>query len=552
MSSKGKGTGLNRKEFLKAAATTPVLGAFAFSVSKKNDVDSEKRRKVMAEFEKGLAEKSRKRKASPLPSRNDTINIGFIGVGSRGKSHMRSLGFFRDEDREPGLPSPKEIREGLNIRCSAVCDLYEPNLEWALHAVEGQAKKYSSYEDLIASDDVDAVVISTTDHWHAPISIAAAKAGKHVYVEKCMTHNVRETFELRDAVLQSGIVFQLGHQGRNSNRYDDAMRVIDSGILGNVNLVQCYTNRNSNSGAWFRDVPATHGPISSASGPRNLDWDRYVANTEKRPYDPNRFFNWSCYWDYSTGLSGQLLTHEMDIINMILKLGMPATAIASGGIYHYAKYQAMMTADGQPLGTDEPLPGNARPRPDVPLIEREVPDLFQVVYEWPDRGLTVVYNATLASARHRGQIYMGSEATMDLTSGVQVYADPASKKFAALLESGDIRPGEPMLTFTGAANRGLDAVTSATSRYYQSLGLLYDMQDGKQVDITYLHHKNWLEHVRANDTDTLCNIEDGFQEAITAHMATLSFKTGSRVRWDGKTGSLSCDSNPEGIGNLLA
>lgn len=551
MGSKENCSGLSRKDFLKAAATVPVLGAFAFSVAKKNESDRESRQRVMEEFEKGLEQKSRKKRSAPLPSRNDTLNIAFIGVGSRGKDHMRSLGFVLDKDLEPGQTPGKDLRASLNIRCSAVCDLYDPNLEYAVQASGGEAKAYSNYEELLASDDVDAVVIATSDHWHAPIAKAAAEAGKHVYVEKCMTHNVRETYELREAVRRRGIVFQLGHQNRNSNRYEDAIKVVDSGILGHVTLVQCYTNRNSNNGAWFRNVPASHGPKNEGSGPRNLDWERYTANTEKRPYDPNRFFNWSCYWDYSTGLSGQLLTHEMDVLNMILQLGMPASASASGGIYHFREYQAMMTADGKPLGTDDPLPQGALPRPDVPRIEREAPDVFQVVYEWPERGLTVVYNATLANSWRRGQIYMGNEATMDLSNGVRVYADPESKKFAHLIASGDVRPNEPMLAFTGAANKGLDAVTTATSSYYQSLGLMYEMQNGKRVDVTYLHHKNWLDHIRANDTGTLCNIEDGFQEAMTAHMATLSYKTGSRVRWDTANEKIICDANPALVESLL-
>ncbi|MCE5272878.1 Gfo/Idh/MocA family oxidoreductase [bacterium] len=556
MSSKKNGKGLSRKDFLKAAATTPVLGAFALSVAQKQKDDKEKRQRVMEEFEKGLAQSTaqntRKKKPAVTPSRNDTLGIAFIGVGSRGKDHMRALGYVLDKDLEPGATPGEQVRKELNIRCSAVCDLYEPNLEYAKSVTGGEAKTYTDYEELLASPDVDAVVVATTDHWHAPIARAAAEAGKHVYVEKCMTHSVREAYDLREAVRRKGTVLQLGHQNRNSSRYEDAIRVIDSGILGHVTLVQCYTNRNNNNGAWFRNVPAAHGPKSAASGPRNLDWDRYVANTEKLPYDPNRFFNWSCYWDYSTGLSGQLLTHEMDVINMILQLGIPASASASGGIYHFREYQAMQTADGQPLDTNAPLPTGAVPRPDVPRILREVPDVFQVVYEWSDRGLTVVYNATLACGRQRGQIYMGNEATMDLTNGVQVFADPESKKFAQLLKDGEVKPTEPMLSFTGAAGKGLDALTSATSSFYQSLGLLYDFQNGKRVDITYLHHKNWLEHIRANDQDTLCNIEDGFQEAITAHMATLSYRTGSRVRWDSGSESLVCDSNPAAMQSLMA
>jgi hypothetical protein len=263
-----------------------------------------------------------------------------------------------------------------------------------------------------------------------------------------------------------------------------------------------------------------------------VDWETYVSNTEERPYDPNRFFNWSCYWDYSTGLSGQLLTHEIDVINMIMNLGIPTSAVASGGIYHYDKFQAMMTSDGEPIGTNDPIPAGAKPRPDVPLLIRECPDVYQVVYEWKDRGLTVVYNATLASAKPRGQLYMGNEASMDLSRGCDIYVDPSTTRYADLLNSGEVTPLEPMLTFHNTGGGALEAVTSATAKWSNALGLTYDFRNGRRINLTLEHHKNWLEHIRANDPHTLCDIDAGFQEAITTNMSVVSFKAGCRVRWD--------------------
>lgn len=523
--------GMKRRDFLKAAATTPVLGAFGVALYSKESHDKAAREEILqiGKEVSGTNPNILKRNYKRIGSANDTINIGIVGCGGRGKSLMRSCGFYPPEDGEPrGL----EGTEPLNLKLTAVCDLFQPSIDWAVKASGGTAKVYRTYQEMFDKSDIDAVVIATSDHYHAPVAIAAARAGKHIYVEKCMTKTIKEAFEVREAVKKAGVVLQLGHQNRNSNRYDSAMEVIDKGMLGHVSLIQCYTNRNSRNGAWVYDIPKEHGPMNAPSGPRNVDWEQYVVNTIKRPYEPNRFFRWRCFWDYGTGLSGDLLTHELDVINMVMNLGIPATAVASGGVYHHKEYVTMMTAEGEPLDSDEPVPEGAIPRPDVPVLRRDVPDVFQVVYEWPDRDLTVVYNATLSNNWGRAQIYLGSEATMDLTNGVDVFADPRSKRYADWLKSGKVRPDEPMLSYRNVAGKGIEAITAATAQWTVAKGLLYTYRGGRMVSTSYLHLKNWTDHIRDNNTDTICNIDDGFQEAITAHMATYSYLKGTRVRWD--------------------
>ncbi|MEA1997120.1 MAG: Gfo/Idh/MocA family oxidoreductase [Gemmatimonadota bacterium] len=539
---KEKKRGIGRRDFLKAAATTPVVGAFTYSIAKKESCDKAARQKILDKADvTGRVHpfiSKQEKKLSIRPGADKTINIGYIGVGGRGKSLMRFAGFYPPEE---GQPVGLEGLEPLNIRCTAVCDLFKPNIEWALKAARGNAKAYSSYQELLEKSDVDAVVIATTDQWHGPAAIAAAKAGKHVYVEKCMTYNIEETFQLRDAVKKSGIVLQLGHQGRHSSRYKSVMDVIAKGMLGHVSLIHCYTCRNSNDGAWFRGIPKEHGPISAPSGARNVDWDQFISNMSRRPYDPNHFFNWQCYKDYSTGLPGLLASHDIDAVCMVMQLGIPATATASGGVYHYKDFIYHMKANGEPLGTDEPLPAGAVARPDVPVLKREMPDVFQVIYEWPDKDLTVVYNATLSSSFSRGQIYMGDEAAMDLTKGVDIYADPRSKRYADLIESGEVQPDKPMISYMDMVGGGAEAITSATSQWAVSRGLLYTYRGGRVVNTAYLHIKDWLDHIRAGDQDTMCNIDDGFQVAIATHMANLSYQTGCRVRWDNEEEKLLYD-----------
>ncbi len=525
------GNGMKRRDFLKAAATTPMLGAFGAALYSKESHDKAAREEILqiGKEVSGTNPNILKRNYKRIGSADDTINIGIVGCGGRGKSLMRSCGFYPPEEGEPrGL----EGTEPLNLKLTAICDLFQPSIDWAVKASGGTAKVYRTYQEMFDKSDIDAVVIATSDHYHAPVAIAAARAGKHIYVEKCMTKTIKEAFEVRQVVKKAGVVLQLGHQNRNSNRYDSAMEVINKNMLGDVSLIQCYTNRNTRNGAWVYDIPKEHGPMNAPSGPRNVDWEQYVINTIKRPYDPNRFFRWRCFWDYGTGLSGDLLTHELDVINMVMNLGIPTTAVASGGVYHHKKYVSLMTAEGEPLDSDEPVPEGAIPRPDVPVLRRDVPDVFQVVYEWPDRDLTVVYNATLANNWGRAQIYLGSEATMDLTDGVDVFADPRSKRYADWLKSGKVRPDEAMLSYRNVAGKGVEAITAATAQWTVAKGLLYTYRGGRMVSTSYLHLKNWIDHIRDNNTDTICNIDDGFQEAITAHMATYSYLKGTRVRWD--------------------
>ena len=552
MADKEKGNGIGRRQFLKAAATTPVVGAFAYSVNKKQTEDKEARERILdaagAKTEvRQYTERKKKQVNIPAGAASKILNIGFIGIGGRGYSLMRSAGFIAEELDKNGIPVGSEVQPSLNIRCTAVCDLFTPNVERAVEASGGKAKAYRTYQELMQDPDVDAVVIATPDFYHVPIAKAAAEAGKHVYVEKCMTINLPQAFELREAVKKAGIIFQLGHQNRNSNSYDSAMEVMDKGLLGKVTLVQCYNNRNSLHGAWYYDIPKEHGPMDAATGPRNLDWEQYTAITNKRPYDPNRFFRWRCYWDYGTGLAGDLLTHELDVINMVMQMGIPTTCVASGGVSYFKEYVSMMTAEGEPISADQPLPAGAQPRPDVPACRREVPDLFQVTYEWPERDLTVVYNCTLGNEWRRGQIYLGDEATMDLTRDVEVYADPRSKRYADAIKNGLVNLDEPMIVYRNLVGKGVEAMTSATSQWTVAKGLLWTYRDGRRVDTTYLHIKNWVEHIRANDHDTMCNIDDGFQEAITANMATESLLTGSRIRWNEAEGKIEYDFKPDGV-----
>ena len=503
---------LKRRDLLKALASLPVLGVFSYGLLSKKSHDDKLKQNILDELK--LSNESPVNK-SQATVKGDKIRLGIIGYGGRGSHLVRVAGFappkWIDELLEGKSKNPKDTRyeeymelDDLNLELTAVCDVFDAHANEAIAASANQKKegsnakpgkaatRYRTYQELIDSKTVDAVIIATPDHLHAPITIAAANAGIHVYVEKCMTRTIEEVYQVTDAVKNSGIVFQLGHQGRQTESYLKAKEIIDKDILGKISLIEVCTNRNDPNGAWQYE-------IQKDANEKTIDWDLFTGSGPKRPFSLERFFRWRCWWDYGTGLSGDLLTHEYDAINQILGLGIPASAVASGGVYFFK--------DG-----------------------REVPDVWQVALEYPKRDLTLLYSATLASDRNRGKVIMGHDASMEIAENLTVYADPESTRYKEKIESGMIDTNIPIYTYI-PGRKNMDAVTTATEAYFAGRGLLYTYINGRRVDTTFLHIKEWIDCIRTK-TQPSCNIDQGFQEAISAHMATLAYREGIRVYWD--------------------
>ncbi len=505
---------MKRRDVIKGLITVPVLGAFAYSFYDK--LQNDKSRRELLYNELNLSpdiETPDEKITSEKPGRK--LKIGIIGFGGRGESLIKALGFIHpknlDDLKKAATGNKHDSRykefieqEDLNIEITGICDVYDIHAERAMIASANigrvgtngkfgeKAKRYKTYKELLAADNIDAVIIATPDHWHARMVIDAANAGKHVYVEKPLTRTVPEVYKVVEAVKKNNIVFQLGHQGRQTDSYLKAQEIIKKKLLGHVSLIEVATNRNSPNGAWVY-------PIDEEASPQNIDWEQFLGNAPKRPFNLERFFRWRCWWDYGTGLSGDLLTHEYDAINQIMNLGIPHKATASGGIYHFN--------DG-----------------------RDVPDVFQAVFEYPNHDLSLLYTATLASRYYRGKKLMGSDATMELGRQILLYPDENSKRYEEKLKAGILKPDVPMYTYVpGKSNT--DAITSATERYFANRGLLYTYRGGKRVDTTHLHLKEWLTAIRGKGK-TSCGIEQAFQEAITAHMATLAYRKGRTMIWD--------------------
>ena len=506
---KGK-KGVRRRDILKGLATVPVIGVFAWGYYKKRRMERNLKKVIRDEL--GMEYAPPVLAPSAAPGRE--IRLGVIGYGHRGPALMKAAGFvhpsYIDSVRKAAEENPRDKRyqefieqEDLNVVINGVCDIFDVHARQMMEAAgnierkgsEGKlrkVKRYRNYKELMAAEDIDAVIIATPDHWHAPMTIEAARHGKHVYCEKPMTWTLPETYAVRDEVKKAGIVFQLGHQGRQTESYIKAKEAVEKGLLGKINLIEVTTNRNDPNGAWVY-------PIHPKASPQTIDWQQFIGQAPWHDFSLERFFRWRCWWDYSTGLSGDLFTHEYDAINQILGIGIPRYASASGGIYYFK--------DG-----------------------RTVPDVQQEIFEYPDKDLTLLYSATLASSKHRGKLLMGHDAYMELGSTLSVYADRHSDRYKKLIESGRIDPDRPIYTYV-PGRKNLDAVTTATEAYFAGRGLLYTYRGGKRVDTTHLHVKEWLDAIR-NGTQPSCNINRGFEEAITNLMGVIAMREGRRVEWD--------------------
>jgi len=503
----------SRRGILKGLGSVPLLGAVGWSAATASKNVARQRETTLNALDIN---------ASPPPPvgsmSGDPIRVGIIGFGGRGHRLCLSLGFptksWLTRMSEAADRNPDDTRladfmaqEDQNVRLVGVCDVFNIKAEEALDSfnTEGnEIRRYRTYEDMIANPDIDAVVIATPDHWHAPMAIAALEAGKHVYVEKPMTHNIAETYRLRDAVRNSKGVLMVGHHHRQTQSFLTAQDVIRKNVLGHISLVQINTNRNRDTGAW-------QYKIHEEASPDTIDWDQFIGNAPMVPFNKEHFFRWRKWWSYGSGLSGDLLSHDYDRINCVLNMGIPDSVMSAGGIYTHR--------DG-----------------------RNVPDVMQVSMDYANprnstaqddgtrQGMTVLYSATLGNEHTRPTLLMGHDGTMELDNRLRIFTDRGSTKFADLIEAGTLQPDVPVFEYDPAAE-GVDGVTSATTAYFANKGLLWTYRDGKRVDPTFLHLREWLSCIR-NGGKPSCGIDEGFEEAITAHMAGLSYKLGKRIDWD--------------------
>ncbi len=277
---------------------------------------------------------------------NDRLGVGVIGCGGRGNAHLHFYKRLKDQ--------------GTAVEIVAVCDIYRPRLERAARRYGG--KPYMDHRELLQDPRVDAVSIATPDHIHGYQVIDAVRAKKDVYCEKPFTH--WRQFELTKRVVkevkESGCVFQLGTQGMSDGAWQQAAALIKEGAIGKPIHVECGYFR---VGDWGERGMPIDDP--NAKPGRDLNWEAFLGDSPKRPFDVSRFFRWRMYEDYAGGPVTDLYPHSLTPVAFMVSAGFPSKVTALGGKYRY---------DG----------------------EREVPDTFDLIAQYK-QGMDIMVLGTQAN-----------------------------------------------------------------------------------------------------------------------------------------------------------
>src|SRR5579863_1674042 len=310
---------------------------------------------------------------------NDKINLGWIGVGTRGNAGIEWL----------HTASPNDVN------FVAICETFDGYIARAKDRVKTiygiTPKTYNDYRELLADKSIDAVFIMTPEHLHHDMAIAALEAGKNVYIEKPLAHTIEEGFDIVRAWEKSGKIVQVGTQNRSSSLYKKAKELIQQGMVGDVHFVRAFWYRNG-----LPNEPSWRYVIPPEANPQNTDWERFLGTAPQRDWSPERYFQWRLYWDYSGGISTDLLVHQTDIVNFMLNKTTPRTCAASGGIYRWT------------ARTDD----------------RDVPDTLSAIYDYSDK-FQINYSCYLGNEFFGyGEEICGNEGTIRVMNRQDLYFEP--------------------------------------------------------------------------------------------------------------------------------
>jgi len=399
-------------------------------------------------------------------SPNDVIGVACIGVGTRGHQLLQ----------EAQAVPKTEVR--------VICDLYTGNVARAQRqCTNPQVRIVHEWEKVLEDPAIDAVTIATPDFWHAPMVIAAAQARKDIYVEKGWCTRMADAKRMRQAVKDNRVVMQLGHHYNSLPSYHKAREIYRSGALGKVPLIRTYIDRAGPRPMWkfYTDYDILDMPADA--GPNTIDWDRWIANAPKRPFDAERFFTWRCWWDYGTGIAGDLLSHLWDGVNMIVGMGIPESAVTQGGTYFW-------TGD------------------------RDVPDQWSVLFDYPGQNLGVSFSCAFQNT-HVGEItqLLGREMSLEVNPGkCRTYSAEWKPEYQL-----KVKKAQELAWQSGLDPR--DAVVLPD----------YALKPG-EVTVTS-HMQDFLDCTRSRAVPR-CGVDRAFEEAAAILMSVEAYKQSRKVRWD--------------------
>lgn len=393
---------------------------------------------------------------------NDRVRLGFIGLGNRGDQVLDA--FLKQPDAE----------------VVAICDIYQPYLEFAAKKIGTNPRQFADYRQVLELKDVDAVVISTPDHWHALQTIQACEAGKDVYVEKPLSLCVAEGRAMVEAVKRHKRVCQVGTNRRSSPMYREMADFIRGGGLGKVTVARCFHIQNE----WPKGI----GNPPDSEPPPGFDWEAWLGPAPKVRYNPNRsLYRFRWFYAHSGGQVTNMGVHYLDLIHWSLGHDAPVAVAALGG----------RIAD-----IDD---------------NRDIPDTLEVTWEYPGGTLVTFsqFNATAppASFRNCEVEFRGTKGTLYATSsGFEVVPDditmnpfPARMPTDRKLERGWRTGQKPLL-------------------------------EPKQVKgnaDTAPHARNFLDCLKSRALCT-ADAETGHRSTTTTLLANIALKTRALLEWDAK------------------
>lgn len=410
-------------------------------------------------------------------SPNDKIQFATIGIGGMGTG-----------DTMAALQAP------AGTKLAAVADVYQGRLDRARERWGKEIATTRDYREILARKDIDAVIVSTPDHWHDRIAIEAMEAGKDVYVQKPMVQNWEDGLKVIEAAKKTGRVLQVGSQRVSSVEYKKAQDLFRSGAIGKLNMIEAWWDRNSAMGAWQYSIPTDATPAT-------VDWDRFLGSAPKRPFEPIRLFRWRNYSDYGTGVPGDLFVHLFSGMHFVTGATGPTRIFASGGLRFWK--------DG-----------------------RDVPDMMLGLYDYPETAAHPAFNLSLrvnfvnGAAENSGFRFTGSDGILSIGNGVTLTRTPPE--------------AEPGHTAGGFAKATQQAILDEYRKKYpprktgwEAVQPSFDERwtaprgYSDQAD----HHANFFDAVRTRKPV----VEDavfGLRAAAPALLSNRSQAEGKIIHWD--------------------
>ncbi len=375
-----------------------------------------------------------------------------------------------------------------NGECVGTADLYTMHQKAGVEAYGKDIPTVRDYRSLLDRKDVDAVIVATADFQHRRVVLDCIEAGKDVYCEKPMSHNVADGFAMVDAVQKNKRIFQAGSQRVSSPVVKKAAEFVKAGRLGEITLIEGHTDRNSDSGAWVY-------PIAPDASPETIDWKSWLRDAPDRPFDAARFFRWRCWADYGEGVAGDLFVHILSGMQAVSGINAaPNRAFSLGSLTHFK--------DG-----------------------RDFPDLLTTLYDYNGVAVNLHCNQNNGAAGDTTTFY-GREGTLTLGWGSLTFAPQ------------DTRPQPEGYSLNGwtaeAKKKYYDDWHAAHPQAAPDPGLTETFSTPQGFDDTAAHLSAFFHAVDTREKV----VEDevfGNNAAIACHMANHSYFNRAAAVWDAES-----------------